>query len=91
MFKAKECVHIPQSISLHQEFYDPREFERFPMDHAYSQANYQGPGIGSQNPHRWEELSPYSIDGSSNMKKNSAGHIENLQKTPSSIQICVNI
>ena len=49
MFKAKECVHIPQSISLHQEFYDPREFERFPMDHAYSQANYQGPGIGSQN------------------------------------------
>ncbi len=34
--------------------------------------------------HRWEKLSPCSMDGSSNMKKIPAEHIENLQKTPSS-------
>ncbi len=37
--------------------------------------------------HWWEKLSQCSIDGSSNMKKNLAGHIENLQKTPSSKRI----
>ncbi len=36
--------------------------------------------------HRWEKLSPCSIDGSSNMKNIPAEHIENLQKTPSSIK-----
>ncbi len=40
--------------------------------------------------HRWEKLSPCSIDGSSNMKKIPVEHIENLQKTPS-IQTFVSI
>ena len=35
----------------------------------------------------WEKLSPCSIDGSSNMKKFPAEHIEKLQKIPSSKRI----
>ncbi len=42
----------------------------------------------AQSSHRWEKLSPCSIDGSSNMKKILAEHIENLQKTPSSKRMC---
>ncbi len=46
--------------------------------------------IGKDLQHRWEKLSPCSIDGSSNMKKILAEHIENLQKNPSSKTILLS-